>query len=57
LPSWQQPKKIDDNLQPAIDLHSWGLEVVIGTQLLDDNQLAGTCPRAADFQKQLTTQY
>lgn len=49
-------KNIDDNLKPAIDLlHSWGLEVVIGTTIgLDDNQLAGTDnQRAADFQQQL----
>ncbi|MEZ7505655.1 LD-carboxypeptidase [Flavobacterium sp. Arc2] len=49
-------KNLDNNLQPAIDLiHSWGLEVVIGSTIgLDDNQLAGTdTQRAADFQKQL----
>jgi muramoyltetrapeptide carboxypeptidase len=49
-------KNIDDNLKPAIDLlHSWGLEVVIGSTIgLDDNQLAGTdAQRAADFQQQL----
>jgi muramoyltetrapeptide carboxypeptidase len=49
-------KNIDDNLKPAIDLlHSWGLEVVIGTSIgLDDNQLAGTDEqRAADFQQQM----
>jgi muramoyltetrapeptide carboxypeptidase len=49
-------KNIDDNLKPAIDLlHSWGLEVVIGSTIgLDNNQLAGTDEqRAADFQKQL----
>ncbi|MBP7470754.1 MAG: LD-carboxypeptidase, partial [Flavobacterium sp.] len=44
-------KNIDDNLKPAIDLlHSWGLEVVIGSSIgLDNNQLAGTDEqRAAD---------
>ena len=49
-------KNLDDNLKPAIDLlHSWGLEVVIGSTIgLDENQLAGTDEqRAADFQKQL----
>jgi len=49
-------KNIDDNLKPAIDLlHSWGLEVVIGSSIgLDNNQLAGTDEqRAADFQQQL----
>ena len=49
-------KNLDDNLNPAIDLlHSWGLEVVIGSTIgLDNNQLAGTDEqRAADFQKQL----
>ncbi len=49
-------KNIDDNLKPAIDLlHSWGLEIVIGSSIgLDDNQLAGTDEqRAADFQQQL----
>ena len=49
-------KNIDDNLKPAIDLlHSWGLEVVIGSTIgLDNNQLAGTDKqRAADFQQQL----
>jgi len=49
-------KNIDDNLKPAIDLvHSWGLEVVIGSSIgLDNNQLAGTDEqRAADFQAQL----
>jgi muramoyltetrapeptide carboxypeptidase len=37
-------KNIDDNLKPAIDLlHSWGLEVVIGSTIgLDNNQLVGT---------------
>ncbi|MBP7470873.1 MAG: LD-carboxypeptidase, partial [Flavobacterium sp.] len=46
----------DDNLKPAIDLlHSWGLEVVIGSSIgLDNNQLAGTDEqRAADFQQQM----
>jgi muramoyltetrapeptide carboxypeptidase len=48
-------KNIDDNLRPAIDLlHSWGLEVIINTIGLDNNQLAGTdAQRAADFQQQL----
>jgi len=49
-------KNIDDNLKPAIDLlHSWGLEVVIGSTIgLDNNQLAGTDEqRAADFQQQM----
>lgn len=49
-------KNIDDNLKPTIDLlHSWGLEVVIGSSIgLDNYQLAGTDDeRAADFQKQL----
>ena len=49
-------KNIDDNLKPAIDLlHSWGLEVVIGSSIgLDNNQLAGTDEqRAADFQQQM----
>ncbi len=49
-------KNIDDNLKPSIDLlHSWGLEVVIGTTIgLDRDQLAGTDEeRAEDFQKQL----
>jgi muramoyltetrapeptide carboxypeptidase len=49
-------KNIDDNLKPAIDLlHSWGLEVVIGTTIgLENNQLAGTdTQRAADMQQQL----
>lgn len=49
-------KNIEDNLQPTIDLlHSWGLEVVIGSTIgLDQNQLAGTdAQRAADFQKQM----
>ncbi|WP_310558484.1 LD-carboxypeptidase [Flavobacterium sp.] len=49
-------KNIDDNLKPAIDLlHSWGLEVLIGTTIgLDNDQLAGTdAERAADFQQQL----
>ncbi|MBK0369394.1 S66 peptidase family protein [Flavobacterium agrisoli] len=49
-------KNIDNNLQPTIDLlHSWGLEVVIGSTIgLDQNQLAGTdAQRAADFQHQL----
>lgn len=49
-------KNTDDNLKPAIDLlHSWGLEVVIGSTIgLDNNQLAGTDEqRAADFQNQL----
>jgi muramoyltetrapeptide carboxypeptidase len=49
-------KNIDDNLKPAIDLlHSWGLEVVIGSTIgLDNNQLAGTDEqRTADFQQQL----
>jgi muramoyltetrapeptide carboxypeptidase len=49
-------KNTVDNLKPAIDmLHSWGLEVVIGSTIgLDDNQLAGTdAQRAADFQKQM----
>ncbi|TDE31990.1 LD-carboxypeptidase [Flavobacterium ranwuense] len=49
-------KNIDDNLKPAIDLlHSWGLEVVIGSTIgLDKDQLAGTDEqRAADFQQQL----
>ena len=49
-------KNIDDNLKPAIDLlHSWGLEVVIGSSIgLDNNQLAGTNEqRAADFQQQM----
>ena len=49
-------KNVDDNLKPTIDLlHSWGLEVVIGSTIgLDLNQLAGTDEqRAADFQKQM----
>ncbi|RTZ02417.1 LD-carboxypeptidase [Flavobacterium sp. RSP49] len=49
-------KNTDDNLKPAIDLlHSWGLEVAIGSTIgLDDNQLAGTDEqRATDFQQQL----
>lgn len=49
-------KNVEDNLKPAIDLlHSWGLEVVIGSTIgLDNNQLAGTDEqRAADFQQQL----
>ncbi|WP_304201063.1 LD-carboxypeptidase [Flavobacterium alvei] len=49
-------KNIDDNLKPSIDLlHSWGLEVVIGSTIgLDYNQLAGTDEqRAADFQQQM----
>lgn len=49
-------KNITNNLQPTIDLlHSWGLEVVIGSTIgLDNNQLAGTDEqRAADFQKQM----
>lgn len=49
-------KNIDDNLKPAIDLlHSWELEVVIGSTIgLDKDQLAGTDEqRAADFQQQL----
>jgi muramoyltetrapeptide carboxypeptidase len=49
-------KNIDNNLQPAIDLlHSWGLEVVIGSTIgLDDHQLAGTdAQRTADFQTQI----
>lgn len=49
-------KNVDNNLKPAIDLlHSWGLEVVVGTTIgLDNNQLAGTDEqRAADFQQQL----
>jgi muramoyltetrapeptide carboxypeptidase LdcA involved in peptidoglycan recycling len=49
-------KNITDNLKPAIDLlHSWGLEVKIGSTIgLDLNQLAGTDEqRAADFQQQL----
>ncbi|PRZ26332.1 S66 peptidase family protein [Flavobacterium granuli] len=49
-------KNTDDNLKPAIDLlHSWGLEVHIGSSIgLDHNQLAGTDEeRAADFQQQL----
>jgi muramoyltetrapeptide carboxypeptidase len=49
-------KNVDNNLKPAIDLlHSWGLEVVIGSTIgLDNNQLAGTDEqRAADFQQQL----
>jgi muramoyltetrapeptide carboxypeptidase len=49
-------KNIDDNLKPAIDLlHSWGLEVVIGSSIgLDNHQLAGTDEqRAADFQQQM----
>jgi muramoyltetrapeptide carboxypeptidase len=33
-------------------LHSWGLEVVIGSTIgLDNNQLAGTDERTADFQQ------
>jgi muramoyltetrapeptide carboxypeptidase len=49
-------KNTVDNLKPAIDLlHSWGLEVIIGSTIgLDNNQLAGTdAQRAADFQKQM----
>ncbi len=49
-------KNIDNNLQPTRDLlHSWGLEVVIGSTIgLDKNQLAGTDEqRADDFQKQM----
>lgn len=49
-------KNVEDNLKPAIDLlHSWGLEVVIGSTIgLDNHQLAGTDEqRAADFQQQL----
>lgn len=49
-------KNIDDNLKPTLDLlHSWGLQVVIGSSIgLDLNQLAGTDEqRAADFQKQM----
>lgn len=49
-------KNIDSNLKPTLDLlHSWGLEVVIGSTIgLDLNQLAGTDEqRAADFQQQL----
>jgi muramoyltetrapeptide carboxypeptidase len=49
-------KNLDDNLKPAIDqLHSWGLEVVIGkTNGLEYHQLAGTDEeRAADFQTQM----
>ena len=49
-------KNTDDNLKPAIDLlHSWGLEVIIGSTIgLDNDQLAGTDEeRAADFQQQL----
>ncbi|MFV8351479.1 S66 peptidase family protein [Flavobacterium sp. XS2P14] len=49
-------KNVEDNLKPSIDLlHSWGLEVVIGSTIgLDNNQLAGTDEqRAADFQQQL----
>ena len=49
-------KNIDDNLKPSIDLlHSWGLEVVVGSTIgLDYNQLAGTDEqRAADFQQQM----
>jgi muramoyltetrapeptide carboxypeptidase len=53
---YYSPKNVEDNLKPAIDLlHSWGLEVVIGSTIgLDNNQLAGTDEqRAADFQQQL----
>ena len=49
-------KNIDDNLKPSIDLlHSWGLEVIVGSTIgLDLNQLAGTDEqRAADFQQQM----
>lgn len=49
-------KNIENNLKPTIDLlHSWGLEVVIGSTIgLDVNQLAGTDEqRAADFQQQM----
>jgi muramoyltetrapeptide carboxypeptidase len=49
-------KNVDDNLKPTIDLlHSWGLEVVIGSTIgLDLNQLAGTDEqRAADLQHQM----
>ena len=52
-------KNIDDNLKPTIDLlHSWGLEVVVGSTIgLDLNQLAGTDDqRAADFQQQMDNQ-
>lgn len=49
-------KNLENNLKPAMDLlHSWGLEVVIGTTIgLNNNQLAGTDQqRAEDFQHQL----
>lgn len=49
-------KNVEDNLRPTIDLlHSWGLEVVIGSSIgLHLNQLAGTDEqRANDFQEQM----